>query len=138
MRFQMSAAILALLAGSVTAGVALAQTTPAPADAPAAVAPASPAPASPAMPATPKKTVGHHRTLQQHFNTANTSHDGHLTKDQATAAKWNWVTKNFAAMDSSKKGYVTMDDLHAFVAAQHASHKKPVPTNPATPPATNS
>ncbi len=134
MRFPMSAASLALLAGAVIAVPALAQTTPAPADS----APAVAAPAAPAAPAA-KKPVGHHRvTLQSHFNSANTTHDGHLTKDQATAAKWTWVTKNFAAMDSGKKGYVTMDDLHAFVTAQKASHKKPVPATTPAAPATNS
>ncbi len=48
------------------------------------------------------------------------------------------MTKNFAAIDSAKKGYVTVEDIRAYSSAQRASHKKPVPATPATTPATNS
>jgi hypothetical protein len=134
MRFVLPVAALALLAVP-----ALAQTTTAPvATAPATTAPASPAPATPApvttgsttpaapaAPAAPKKLAGHHTTLAQRFAAANTTHDGHLTKDQATAAKWTYVTKNFSAIDSGKKGYVTADDIHAYAKTTHAMHKKP-------------
>jgi hypothetical protein len=154
MRFVISAAALALLAvpalaQTTTAPIASTPlTTPpaatAPAPAPATAAPAAPAPAgaataAPAAPAAPKKLVGHRQTLQQHFEAANAAHDGHLTKDQATAAKWSYVTRNFAAMDSAKKGYVTLDDIHAYAKAHHVAHVKPAaPAAPAAAPATNS
>jgi hypothetical protein len=140
MRLIISAATLALLAGP-----ALAQTTTAPAAAAtsaptaAAAAPAAVATMPPvAAPTAPKKMVGHRPTLAQHFAAANTLHDGHLTKDQATAAKWSYVTKHFDAMDADKKGFVTVDDIHAYAAAHHAVHKKMVPAAPAAAPATNS
>jgi hypothetical protein len=144
MRFIVSAATLALLAGP-----ALAQTTPAPATtatpAPsAAPAVASPAPAAAATappaaaPTAPKKMVGHRQTLPQHFAAANTLHDGHLTKDQATAAKWSYVARHFDAMDTDKKGFVTVNDIRAYAAAHRAVHKKVVPAAPAAAPATNS
>lgn len=142
MRLLVPATILALLAVP-----ALAQTTPAPATtatpapgaAPtvAAPAPAAAATAPPAAPA-PKKMVGHRQTLAQHFAAANTLHDGHLTKDQATAAKWSYVARHFDAMDADKKGFVTVDDIHAYAAAHRAVHKKVVPAAPAAAPATNS
>ena len=143
MRFVLPVAALALLAVP-----ALAQTTTAPAaTAPATTAPAAPATTAPAAPATaesatpapaaPKKMAGHHTTLAQRFAAANTTHDGHLTKDQATAAKWSYVTKNFTAIDSGKKGYVTADDIHAYAKTTHAMHKKPA-TPAAAPAPTNS
>ncbi len=146
MRFLIPSAIFALLAVP-----ALAQTTPAPAPAPAAtpvpmpagapaVTTAPPAAAAPTAPpaAAPKKMVGHRQTLAQHFAAANASHDGHLTLDQATAAKWSYVAKHFTAMDADKKGYVTVDDIHAYAIAHRAVHKKVVPAAPAVALATNS
>ncbi len=85
-----------------------ATTTPA---APGIAAPAQPAAAGTA--ATPR----HRRTQQERFDEANITHDGHLTLAQAQASPphgWNMVVKNFAVIDSTHKGYVTMDDLHAY------------------------
>ena len=142
MRFAIQAAALALLAMP-----ALAQTTPpaAPDTTTAPAAPAAPAPttapATAAPPAAeapptpvpaPKKVVGHRRSLAQRFAAANPTHDGHLTKDQATAAKWSYVTRHFAAMDVGSKGYVTIDEIRAYARAQRMAH----PRTPATPPAT--
>jgi len=144
MRFVISAAALALLAmpalaQTTTTPAAPAPTTTAPATTPpAAAAPATPAPAAAApAPAAPKKMVGHRQTLQQHFDAANTTSDGHLTKDQATAAKWSYVTKNFTAMDADKKGYITIDDIRAFAKAHHAVHHKAAPATTTPAPATN-
>ena len=142
MRFLIPAAALALLAAP-----ALAQTTTVPATpAPAAPAPVTTEPASPpaaAAPTTPpvKHAVTHHRrTLQQRFDAANTTHDGHLTRDQAAAAKWSYVIRHFAAMDTAKKGYVTMAEISAYAKAQRAKyhhHKTTTATPaPATAPAT--
>lgn len=129
MRFLIPAAALALFAVQAQAQTT---TTPAPI-APATTAPAMTTPASPAMPM--KKTNTHRVTLQQRFDKINASHDGHLTKDQATAGKWGYVAHNFDVMDKDRKGYVTVDDIHAYAKARHAtSHKAPAAT-PA--PATN-
>lgn len=84
------------------------------------------APASPTTP-TPKPHRSR-QTLQQRFDAANTTHDGHLTKDQATAANWPYVINNFAAIDKGRKGYVTVSDIHAFAKARHAAHQKATPT----------
>ena len=138
MRFLISATALALLAAP-----AFAQTTTAPAAAAAAPAPAATAPltavpaqaAAPAAPAAPKKLVGHHQTMKQRFEAANTTHDGHLTKDQATAAKWSYVTKNFDSIDTAKTGYVTSDEIGAFAKAHHVAAKKK--TTPVAAPASN-
>ncbi len=74
-------------------------------------------------------------TLQQHFEAANTTHDGHLTKDQATAAKWTYVNKHFDVMDTSHKGFVTVSDIHAFSSTARAARAQqkatPVTTAPA-------
>jgi hypothetical protein len=136
MRFLIPAAAVALLAVPALAQTTTAPATTAPATtapaggAPATTAPAAAAPA-PAMPAKPaKKTAPHHMTLQQHFDKVNVSHDGHLTKDQATAGKWSYITRNFDAIDKDKKGYVTMDDIHAFARAHHTV-KKPAAPAPA-------
>jgi hypothetical protein len=137
MRFMIPAAAFALLTAPVLAPLAVPQSALAQTStAPATTTPDAGAP--PAAPAAPKKAVGHRMSLPKRFDLANVTHDGHLTKDQATAAKWTYVTKNFAAIDSAKKGYVTVDDIRAFSHAQHVSHKKPVPATPATAPATNS
>ncbi len=76
----------------------------------------------------------HRQTLQQRFDAANTSHDGHLTKDQAAAANWPYVVNNFAGIDKAHKGYVTVSDIHAFAKARHAARQK---TPPAAAPANN-
>jgi hypothetical protein len=87
-------------------------------------APATSAPAT----APAQKAPSHHRmTLQQRFDAANTTHDGKLTKDQAAAANWSYVTRNFAAIDKDKKGYVTVQDIHAFAKARHIAHRKAMP-----------
>jgi hypothetical protein len=81
-------------------------------------------------------SMGHHESLQQRFDAANTSHDGKLTKDQAAAAKWPWVDRNFDAMDKDHKGYVTVEDLHNFSHMRHAQmHATPAAAQPQTPPA---
>ncbi len=112
-----AAAVLALFAVQAQAQTDT-QATPG-TQPPAATAPAHAAPA--------KKPVTRRVTLQQRFDAANTSHDGHLTKDQAAAANWPYVTNNFAAIDKGKKGYVTAQDIHAFAKARHAAHHAPAP-----------
>ena len=48
------------------------------------------------------------------FYAANTTHDGHLTLAQAKAANYQPVADNFAAIDVSKRGYVTFYDIEAW------------------------
>ena len=65
-----------------------------------------------APPATPTTTAAAHRrrTLQERFDEANTTHDGHLTLEQARA-KMPSVARDFAAIDTTNTGYVTIDQI---------------------------
>jgi hypothetical protein len=65
----------------------------------------------------------HHRmTQEQHFEQANTTHDGHLTLPQAKAA-YATIARHFREIDSSGKGYVTEDDIKAWHAQQRAARQ---------------
>jgi hypothetical protein len=55
--------------------------------------------------------------LARSFATANTTHDGRLTREQA-AAGMPLVAQNFDAIDIDRKGYVTLPEVQAF-AMQH-------------------
>ena len=70
-------------------------------------------------------------TVEQRFEKANTTHDGKLTKAQATAAKWTSVSRNFASIDKDKKGFVTVDDIKAAAAKKPAPKKVAAPVAPA-------
>jgi hypothetical protein len=139
--FVPAAAALALLAFQSPLTLAQAQSAEPPvtqdSTAPAAgadqAAPMAPAPApSAAQPAPHKaKKTAHHQTLQQRFDAANTTHDGKLTKDQAAAANWSYVTRHWSQMDKDNKGYVTVADIHSYAHAAHAAHAKK-PAQPAT------
>ena len=130
---------LAILAATVLFTTAALAQTPAPVTS-APLAPATAAPAAPTM-ATPAPTTPAAKpvvkpkapvlTVEQRFEKANTTHDGKLTKAQATTAKWTNVTRNFATIDKDKKGYVTVEDIKA--AAPKPAVKKPTtPVTPAT------
>lgn len=126
MRFLIPAAVLAFVAVP-----ALAQNTAAPAPPPAAppAMPQNPPAAEPAAPSgtsAPSHRTKHHRmSLQQRFEAANTSHDGHLTKEQASTAKWSYVDKHFDAIDKDHKGYVTVEEIQGYAAARRAHHTTP-------------
>jgi hypothetical protein len=62
-----------------------------------------------------------HLTMQQRFEQANVTHDGHLTQDQAQAG-YRSVARHFAAIDQNKKGYITEDDIRAYYKTQRALH----------------
>lgn len=66
--------------------------------------------------------AAHHgrRSAAQHFADANTSHDGRLTLDQATAG-YKSIAKSFNQIDVAHHGYVTMDDIKAWRAAKKAA-----------------
>jgi|SRR6185437_608653 len=130
MRFTLPLAVLALVAFQAQAQTP--STTPSTAPAPAAsqpstVQPTMPAPAASAPSATaptahPHRAHAKHMTLQQRFDQANTNHDGHLTLDQAKAGLPS-VAKHFSAIDKDKKGYVTMEEIHAYNTQHRAHHK---------------
>ena len=92
-------------------------------------------PASAAKPAAAKPAVKPKPAVQtddQRFEAANTTHDGKLTKDQATKAKWRTVTRAFTAIDKDKKGYVTLEDIKAYNASKKPA--KPAAAKPAAAP----
>ncbi len=66
----------------------------------------------------------HHgrRSAQQHFTDANTSHDGHLTMQQASEG-YKSIAKSFSQIDTAHHGYVTMDDIKAWKAAKKAERQ---------------
>ena len=114
------ASAFVLLAGGALAQAPLTGTTgrlgspTAPAvTAPAVTAPAAGAPAAP-----------HRRgqTLQERFEVANTTHDGHLTQEQARA-KMPSVARDFADIDTGHKGYVTVDQIREHRRAVRAAHR---------------
>ena len=59
--------------------------------------------------------------LDQRFTAANTTHDGRLTLDQAKAAKWARVVRNFTRIDAGSKGYVTEADIRSANQAERAA-----------------
>jgi len=110
MRLALPLAALALLAVP-----AYAQTTP-PAAAPSQ--PSAQAPQTAAAPASAATPAPHPRvSMDQRFTNANTTHDGHLTLDQAKAG-YPTVAKHFTQIDATKKGYITEDDIRAWEKAE--------------------
>jgi hypothetical protein len=59
--------------------------------------------------------------LQTRFSTANTTHDGKLTKDQA-AAGMPMVARHFNEIDSQKAGYITLPQIEAFLQEHGTAH----------------
>jgi len=105
-----------LIAALLLAVQAQAQ-TPSTTPTPSAPATTAPAPGDTATAPHGRK----HMTLQQRFDQANTTHDGHLTPDQAKAGM-PMVAKHFDAIDKDKKGYVTTEDIHSYTAQRRATH----------------
>ncbi len=88
----------------------------------------TPPPATPTQPppsqAQPGGRAAHLRAkLRERFEAANTTHDGRLTLGQAQAAHMPLLVKNFAAIDQGQKGYVTEDDLRAFIRQRIAARR---------------
>ena len=123
MRLTMLAAALALLAGPV-----LAQSAQPEQPATQLAAPRSGRPATAAAPAPADGASTHRRrTAQERFDAANTTHDGHLTLEQARAGRMNAVVRDFAAIDTAKRGYVTADDIKAHRRAVRQAKKTVTP-----------
>lgn len=59
-----------------------------------------------------------HQTMHEHFVAANTTHDGHLTLEQAKVG-YKSVARKFDAIDKDHKGYVTEADIHAYYKSLH-------------------
>lgn len=59
--------------------------------------------------------------LQSRFDAANTSHDGKLTKAQAEAGM-PMVAHHFDEIDTQNAGYVTVQQIEAFLAQRTAGH----------------
>ena len=87
--------------------------------------PAAPPAAHPAQAARPP-----HVPLQQAFEQANVTHDGHLTLEQAKAADMSTVARHFIAIDKDKKGYVTVQEIRDYFRANRHAHSTAKPTTP--------
>ena len=61
------------------------------------------------------------RAVETRFATANTTHDGKLTREQA-AAGMPMVAQHFDEIDTQKKGYVTLPQIAQFMQQRGASH----------------
>ena len=99
---------------------------PAPAPQPvrtaATAAPAAEAPHASQAPAAAKP---HRMSWQQRFAEANTTHDGHLTSQQAEAG-YRTIARHFQQIDADKKGFVTVEDIdnwHKLQRAMRHSHQ---------------
>jgi hypothetical protein len=55
------------------------------------------------------------------FQAANTTGDGKLTLDQAQAAHMIGIVKFFSQIDADHKGYVTIQDIHTWIANRRAA-----------------
>ena len=78
--------------------------------------------APPPAPGVEQTHTGRHRTMVQRFDEANTTHDGHLTLEQARS-KMPAVARDFAAIDTDHKGYVTVDEIRAHSRAARAARR---------------
>jgi hypothetical protein len=59
--------------------------------------------------------------LQTRFASANTTHDGKLTRDQASTGM-PMVAKHFDEIDTQKNGYVTLPQIQAFL-REHSAQR---------------
>ncbi|GAB5094789.1 EF-hand domain-containing protein [Caballeronia sp. LP006] len=59
--------------------------------------------------------------LQTRFASANTTHDGKLTRAQASSSM-PMVARHFDEIDTQKAGYVTLPQIEAFM-HQHAAQR---------------
>jgi hypothetical protein len=79
-------------------------------------------PARAETPAPATAPAAHHArvTWQKRFEQANTSHDGHLTLEQARTG-YKTVARHFMEIDVAGHGYVTEDDVRAWHKQRHAA-----------------
>ena len=81
---------------------------------------------------TAKATTHTHLSSQQRFTNANTTHDGHLTLDQAKAG-YPAIVSHFDAIDKDKRGYITEADIRAYHKTQRTLHHQASSTAPKPP-----
>jgi hypothetical protein len=126
--FAAAAATMLLLAGAAQAQAPMTGTTT-PLASPAAPVVAPPAAATKGAPAAQRRG----RTLQERFDEANVTHDGHLTREQAKA-KMPAVARDFDQIDTTKAGYVTVDQIRDHTrearAKTRAAHKAAATAKP--------
>jgi hypothetical protein len=67
------------------------------------------------------KPVHTRLTMEQRFEQANVTHDGHLTLDQAKSG-YRTMARHFATIDQDKKGFITEDDIRSYYKTQRALH----------------
>ena len=58
-------------------------------------------------------------SVEAHFAAANTTHDGHLTRQQAELADWPRVARHFDEIDTEHRGWITAAEIHAFNRTHH-------------------
>ena len=107
-----------LLCGSLAGLSALAQSAP-------SRAASVPETASVArLPVDPNRIeVGHASgSVEAHLAAANTTHDGHLTRQQAELADWPRVARHFDEIDTEHRGWITTAQIHAFNRSHHKRH----------------
>jgi hypothetical protein len=80
-----------------------------------------------------KPSTHHRMTWQQRFEQANTTHDGHLTPEQAKDG-YPSIARHFTEIDSDKKGYVTEDDIRAWRKQHRSLHRARLPAESAIQP----
>jgi uncharacterized secreted protein with C-terminal beta-propeller domain len=80
---------------------------------------------------TTTKSTTTHMTMDQRFQQANVTHDGHLTEDQAKTG-YKSIARHFAAIDQDKKGYITEDDIRTYDKLQRILHQQSNTTKHAT------
>lgn len=61
--------------------------------------------------------------VEAHFAAANTTHDGHLTREQALQGDWPRVARHFDEIDTDHRGWISVEQIHAFNKS-HAHHRK--------------
>lgn len=59
--------------------------------------------------------------LRKRFGSADTNVDGQLTRDEAS--KMPWVSKNFDAIDTTRKGSVTLAEIEACAMTQRGARR---------------
>ena len=73
--------------------------------------------------ASPVTPIKHSSGVEAHFAAANTTHDGHLTKVQAEQSDWTRVAKHFDEIDADHRGWISVEQIHAFNRT-HRGHRK--------------
>ena len=61
--------------------------------------------------------------IEAHFEAANITHDGRLTRDQAEKVDWPRVARHFDEIDADHKGWVSVEQIHAFNRS-HRTHRR--------------